>query len=50
MIGYALCGSFCTLFRSVEILTQLKEKGYDILPIMSEITATTDMAEMVKLA
>ena len=42
MIGYALCGSFCTLSRSVEILTQLKEKGYDILPIMSEITATTD--------
>jgi hypothetical protein len=32
MIGYALCGSFCTLSRSVEILTQLKEKGYDILP------------------
>ena len=42
MIGYALCGSFCTLSRSVEILTQLKEKGYDILPIMSEITAATD--------
>ena len=42
MIGYALCGSFCTLSRSVEILTRLKEKGYDILPIMSEITATTD--------
>ena len=42
MIGYALCGSFCTLSRSVEILTQLKEKGYDILPIMSEITATTN--------
>ena len=42
MIGYALCGSFCTLSRSVEVLTQLKEKGYDILPIMSEITAATD--------
>ena len=42
MIGYALCGSFCTLSRSVEVLTQLREKGYDILPIMSEITASTD--------
>ena len=42
MIGYALCGSFCTLSKSVEILTRLKGKGYDILPIMSEITATTD--------
>ena len=42
MIGYALCGSFCTLSRSVEVLTHLKEKGYDVLPIMSEITAATD--------
>ena len=42
MIGYALCGSFCTLSKSVEILTRLKGKGYDILPIMSDITATTD--------
>ena len=32
MIGYALCGSFCTLSRSVDVLTQLKEKGHDILP------------------
>ncbi len=42
MIGYALCGSFCTLSKSVEILTRLRETGYEILPIMSEITATTD--------
>lgn len=42
MIGYALCGSFCTLSKSVEILTLLKGKGYDILPIMSDITAATD--------
>ena len=42
MIGYALCGSFCTLSRSVEVLTHLKEKGYDVLPIMSEIAAATD--------
>jgi dipicolinate synthase subunit B len=42
MIGYALCGSFCTLSRSVRILRGLKSAGYDILPIMSEITCTTD--------
>ena len=42
MIGYALCGSFCTLSRSVRVLEELRAAGYDILPIMSEITATTD--------
>lgn len=36
MIGYAFCGSFCTHKRSIDELTHLKEKGYDILPIMSE--------------
>lgn len=36
MIGYAFCGSFCTHKRSIEELTRLKERGYDILPIMSE--------------
>lgn len=42
MIGYALCGSFCTLSQSINILSRLKKTGYDILPIMSEITASTD--------
>ena len=42
MIGYALCGSFCTLSKSVEILSRLKAAGHDLLPIMSEITAATD--------
>lgn len=42
MIGYALCGSFCTLSQSVQILRNLRESGYDVLPIMSEITCTTD--------
>ena len=42
MIGFAMCGSFCTHAVSVEILTRLKERGYDILPIFSEITASTD--------
>jgi dipicolinate synthase subunit B len=42
MIGFAMCGSFCTHAVSVEALTHLKEQGYDILPIFSEITASTD--------
>ena len=41
-IGFAVCGSFCTLSKSVEVLARLRERGYDILPIMSDITATTD--------
>ena len=42
MIGYALCGSFCTVPRSVEILEALCRAGYEVQPIISEITATTD--------
>ena len=42
MIGFAMCGSFCTHAASLEVLTRLKAQGYDILPIMSEITASTD--------
>lgn len=42
MIGYAFCGSFCTHKKSLEELKKLKEKGYDILPIMSENVYNTD--------
>lgn len=42
MIGYAICGSFCTHSRSLEILEALTEKGYHILPILSEITTVTN--------
>ena len=35
MIGYAFCGSFCTLSASLAELSRLVEKGYDVLPIMS---------------
>ena len=42
MIGYAFCGSFCTHKRSLEELTALKEKGMDILPIMSENVYSTN--------
>lgn len=35
MIGYALCGSFCTLADSLAVLEKLV-KEYDVLPIISE--------------
>jgi len=42
MIGYALCGSFCTLRASIDILKQMISSGYEIQPIMSEICYSTD--------
>ncbi len=41
-LGYALCGSFCTLAESIGALEELKKEGYDLYPIMSEITYATD--------
>ena len=42
MIGYAFCGSFCTLSHSLEALKQLLGAGIDVLPIFSERVAQTD--------
>ena len=42
MIGYAVCGSFCTHTRSLEILKELKKSGEDVLPIISPAVADTD--------
>lgn len=42
MIGYAMCGSFCTHSQSLCQLEKLAEKGYEIQPIMSEVVYTTD--------
>ena len=41
-IGFALCGSFCTLKKMIDQLERLAEIGYDLTPIMSENTYTTD--------
>ena len=41
-LGYALCGSFCTLRSSLEALRELGKKDIKILPIMSEIVYNTD--------
>ena len=42
MIGYAFCGSFCTHQSSLAQMSGLIERGYDIIPIMSENVYSTD--------
>ncbi len=42
MIGYAFCGSFCTLSASLRVLSQLCEQEPDIIPIMSDAVYSTD--------
>ena len=41
-LGYAFCGSFCTIKQSVSSLRALAALGYKIKPIMSQIVYTTD--------
>ena len=42
MIGYAFCGSFCTLSASLSALEKLVLAGEEIQPIMSELAYSTD--------
>ena len=42
MIGFAMCGSYCTHKSSVEQLRLLIERGWEIQPIMSENVYGTD--------
>ncbi len=42
MIGYAMCGSFCTFKDSYAILCNLKKKYGEIIPIMSLNAYSTD--------
>ena len=42
MIGYAFCGSFCTLGESLGALDTLARSGEEILPVMSERVYGTD--------
>lgn len=41
-IGFAMCGSFCTISRSLKELEKLLSEGYDVLPIVSDIVYSTD--------
>lgn len=42
MIGFAMCGSFCTHKYALEQLSLLLARGYEVLPIMSENVYSTD--------
>ncbi len=42
MIGYAICGSFCSFKKSLATLEELIRDGYEIQPIMSERAYSTD--------
>ncbi len=42
MIGFAMCGSFCTHDRAVAQLERLVLRGFDVQPIMSETVYATD--------
>lgn len=41
-VGFALCGSFCTLSKALIQMRELKALGADIFPIMSENAYSTD--------
>lgn len=41
-IGFAICGSFCTHKKILEVISGLVDKGYNIVPIVSETVASTD--------
>lgn len=41
-IGFAMCGSFCTFQKATDALEELAKTGANIIPIMSEISYSTD--------
>ena len=41
-LGFAFTGSFCTMRTATDVLRSVKEKGYDVYPIMSETVCSTD--------
>lgn len=42
VVGFALCGSFCTFSRVIEQIVNLKKLNYDVIPIMSQTAYGTD--------
>ncbi len=40
-VGFCICGSFCTHSQAIKAMKELAE-NYEIIPIVSEITATQD--------
>ncbi len=41
-VGYAMCGSFCTIEKSIEQMKNLIDMGYEVIPIMSKNLYETD--------
>lgn len=41
-VGFALCGSFCTIDKAIMEMEHLSETGANIIPIMSDIVYNTD--------
>lgn len=41
-IGFAMCGSFCTFKKAVSAMEKLKATGADVVPIMSDVSYSTD--------
>lgn len=41
-IGFAICGSFCTFSRVIPEMEKLVKAGYNVIPIMSPISYSTD--------
>lgn len=41
-VGFAFCGSFCTLARAMDALEKTKARFETVLPILSETVAATD--------
>lgn len=41
-VGFAMCGSFCTIKQSKAQMKALVDSGYDVIPIMSQIVYNTD--------
>lgn len=42
MIGFAMCGSYCTHKQSLKQLEELISNGYDVIPVVSENVYSTD--------
>lgn len=42
VIGFALCGSFCTFASVIPQIKNLKDSGFDVIPIMSSTAYSTD--------
>ena len=42
MIGYAFCGSFCTIAKSMKVLRELAAEGNEIQPIVSDNVYSMD--------